>query len=179
MNEEQARARIEELKGFYGHLASYVAVNLFLFGINAMTGGPWWFFWPLMGWGIGVVAHAVQTLGVGGDWEERKLQELTGLHVTRDELVRLSERTDNLVTILSNINWESVDPELIGSRERLKDTQARLARLQDRTGAVHDDSTTRADEEAAVASELEKLEAFVTGPKFRFLEQAAQPARRP
>jgi hypothetical protein len=45
--------------GFFIHLAAYVAVNALLAGIN-LTANPdkLWFFWPLLGWGVGVVAHA-------------------------------------------------------------------------------------------------------------------------
>jgi hypothetical protein len=55
-------------------------VNLFLLVINLVTSPRYlWFFWVLLGWGIGVVAHAVSVIrgGVfGSDWAERKAQEL-------------------------------------------------------------------------------------------------------
>jgi hypothetical protein len=39
-----------------------------------------WFFVPLLGWGIGLAAHAIAVFGIGGalgrDWEERKIREL-------------------------------------------------------------------------------------------------------
>ena len=46
--------------GFYIHLAAFVVVNTLLAGIN-LTNNPdrLWFYWPLVGWGIGLVAHAV------------------------------------------------------------------------------------------------------------------------
>ena len=37
MNEEQAKEHIEELRGYYAHLGSFVGVNLFLFMINMVT----------------------------------------------------------------------------------------------------------------------------------------------
>ena len=44
--------------GFYIHLAAYLGVNLLLVGINfSTTPQNLWFFWPLMGWGIGLFAH--------------------------------------------------------------------------------------------------------------------------
>ena len=46
---ERARKRVQALKGFYIHAATYVLVNIMLFVINLMTGGGWWFFWPLIG----------------------------------------------------------------------------------------------------------------------------------
>ena len=39
---------------FRHHLWSYIIVNSGLFLINAVTPGPWWFQWPLLGWGIGL-----------------------------------------------------------------------------------------------------------------------------
>jgi hypothetical protein len=72
---------MEEIRGFYTHLVVYVLVNLFLLVLNVLTSrGDWWFYWPLFGWGIGVVAHAFSVFsgfGVWGkDWEERKIKEL-------------------------------------------------------------------------------------------------------
>lgn len=46
-------------RGFYIHLAAYVLVNALLVGINlATTPDRWWFYWPLAGWGVGILAHA-------------------------------------------------------------------------------------------------------------------------
>ncbi len=35
-----------------------------------------WFYWPMLGWGIGIATHAVGVFGIGKDWEERKIQQL-------------------------------------------------------------------------------------------------------
>ncbi len=77
---ERARKRVEEIKGFYVALGAYVVVNIFLFVIDMLTAGGPWFFWPLFGWGIGMVFYGVSVFGIGGrfgrDWEERKIREL-------------------------------------------------------------------------------------------------------
>ena len=70
---------------------------------------------------------------------------------------------DNLVTILSNINWEKVDPDLVDTRDNLKSAQTKLASLKD--------GGTPA-EQAEVTREIEKLEAFVTSPKFDYVDLA-------
>ncbi|MEM9624288.1 MAG: 2TM domain-containing protein [Pseudomonadota bacterium] len=166
MNEEQARERIEELKGFYAHLAAYVAVNVCLVLLNLITSpGYLWFFFPLFGWGIGLAIHAVNVFWTGNEWEARKLEELTGLKNTQDELKRLSERTDALVTIMSSVDWENIDPELVRTRDNLEGARARVAALQ-----THADA--QAQEE--VKEEIEKLEAFVTSSKFAYYDLAAK-----
>ena len=78
---ERARKRVEDIKGFYTHLTVYVLVNLGLLTLNLLTSpNELWFYWPLLGWGIGVAAHAVSVFGPGlmwgPEWEERKIREL-------------------------------------------------------------------------------------------------------
>ncbi len=78
---QRARKRVQDLKGFYTHATVYILVNIGLFVINVLTGGGWWFYWPLIGWGIGLGIHALAVFGLGGrflgqDWEERKTREL-------------------------------------------------------------------------------------------------------
>ena len=78
---ERARKRVEDIRAFYIHLLTYVIVNLGLFILNLVTSPrSFWFFWPLFGWGIGVLAHALSVFGPGrfwgSEWEERKIKEL-------------------------------------------------------------------------------------------------------
>ncbi len=55
--EREAR-RILKRRAFYVHLAIFVAVQAMLVGVWAVAGGGFlWFLFPLMGWGIGIVAH--------------------------------------------------------------------------------------------------------------------------
>ena len=63
---QRAHARVQALKGFYIHATVFALVNVGLFIINLLTGGGWWFYWPLIGWGIGPGAHALGVLGFGG-----------------------------------------------------------------------------------------------------------------
>jgi 2TM domain/5-bromo-4-chloroindolyl phosphate hydrolysis protein len=80
--EERARRRAKQLRDFYANLGSYVVVIAFLAIIDAATGGGWWFYWPALGWGIGVVLHAWSVFGpeaVFDDrWVDRKTRELVG-----------------------------------------------------------------------------------------------------
>lgn len=49
------------------HAIAYLAVNAFLFAIDLSSGGLNWAFWPLLGWGLGLVMHAIALDGIGGD----------------------------------------------------------------------------------------------------------------
>ena len=78
---QKAKERVEAIKGLYIHLTVYVVVNLILFSINMIVSPDGlWFLWPLMGWGVGVVIHALSVFGFGpgfgADWEEKKIAEL-------------------------------------------------------------------------------------------------------
>lgn len=78
---DNAKKRVEEIKGFYIHFFVYVLVNVALFILNVLTSrDSLWFFWPLCFWGIGIAIHAVQVFGAGRfwgpEWEERKIREI-------------------------------------------------------------------------------------------------------
>ena len=73
---EKAAKRVEELKGFYGNLISYCIFIPFLIFINYQTSPKYhWFWWPMLGWGIGVISHGIKTFGIGTDWEERQIRK--------------------------------------------------------------------------------------------------------
>jgi hypothetical protein len=75
----RARRQLAALEAFYIHLFVFATVLAALAVINWATGGPWWVLWVLLGWGVGVLAHALtvfgQTSRAIADWEERKLRE--------------------------------------------------------------------------------------------------------
>lgn len=76
----QAKKRVEEIKGFYGHLISYVVVNVGLLVLNLLTSPKHlWFFWPMLGWGIGLLFHALKVFNYSPffnkEWEDRKIRE--------------------------------------------------------------------------------------------------------
>ena len=76
----KARKRVEEIKGFYGNLIAYVVVNIGLMVVNLLTSPAYlWFFWPMLGWGIGVLFHGMKVFDFmpffGKDWEEKKIKE--------------------------------------------------------------------------------------------------------
>jgi 2TM domain len=77
---ERAKRRVAAIKGFYIHLAVFVLVIAGLAVVNLVTGKPWWVLWVVLGWGIGVLGHAVGVYGrtpkVVENWERRKLEQL-------------------------------------------------------------------------------------------------------
>ncbi len=82
-NSKYVRAveRVEKLKEFYQNLASYVIVIPFLIFINLNFSPQFhWFWFPLVGWGIGVLFHWLEAnnynIFLGSNWEERKIKEM-------------------------------------------------------------------------------------------------------
>ena len=78
---ENAKKRVKELKGFYSHLASYILIISFLCFINfRFSPEHIWFYWPMLGWGIGLFFHAVGVFNIipffGKDWEDKKITEI-------------------------------------------------------------------------------------------------------
>ena len=75
---KEAKKRVEEKKGFFMHLAVYLAVNLMLVLIWAFVtdGGFPWFLFPLGGWGIGHLFHFLGTFVFSRqtDWERRAIE---------------------------------------------------------------------------------------------------------
>ncbi len=75
-----AKRRVEALKGFYIHLVVFCVVMLGLVSLNILVKSDWWVQWPLFGWGVGLIAHAVTVfLPVrlfGSNWEKRKIEQL-------------------------------------------------------------------------------------------------------
>lgn len=81
---DRARKRAKELRGFYSHLLTYVLVSTLLVFIDLADSsvtateflGLSWAYWPILGWGVAVVIHAINTFFGFNTWEERKTEEL-------------------------------------------------------------------------------------------------------
>mgnify|MGYP001049657855 CR=1 FL=1 len=78
----KAQKRIKEIKGFYSHLIVMVILLPFLVFINLnFTPQYHWFWCAIFGNLIGLFFHwfgvfGYKFLGLGKDWEERKLREI-------------------------------------------------------------------------------------------------------
>ncbi|MCB9433218.1 MAG: 2TM domain-containing protein [Ardenticatenaceae bacterium] len=65
---QRAKKRVTAKVGFYRHLTIYIAVNILLIIINVSTSTEYlWFIWPLMGWGLAVVLHALRVFAFSGE----------------------------------------------------------------------------------------------------------------
>ena len=78
-----AIGRIRAKRSFWTHLLIYLTVNTLLVVIWATTTtGFFWPVWPILGWGIGVVAHGISVLAnpreVSEERIERELQTRYG-----------------------------------------------------------------------------------------------------
>lgn len=70
----------EEGRDFYIHLSIYLLVNAILIVVNLMfTPGLYWFFFPLIGWGIGITSHYLESVR----WIESHLEEKEARAVMR------------------------------------------------------------------------------------------------
>lgn len=78
---EKAHKKVQEIKGFYIHLLVFcIAMPIIIFVNLKFVPGYFFFWYPLLGWGIGLFFHwfgvfGVDKLGFGKDWEQRKIKE--------------------------------------------------------------------------------------------------------
>lgn len=61
--------------GFRSHVMAYAIVNAGLLAINLVTSPDHlWFYWPMIGWGIGLAAHAAAVYADGEHIRERMIE---------------------------------------------------------------------------------------------------------
>ena len=88
---QKAKQQVEEIKGFYSHLTSYVVVIAVLVYINLRFSPEYlWFLWTAAGWGLGLLSHANKVFGwlpyLGKDWEQRKLKQFMDEEQSKENL---------------------------------------------------------------------------------------------
>ena len=75
---QQAKRHVERRIGLYTHLAIYLIVNSSLILFNLLVRpDKAWAFWPLFGWGIGLLFHglAVVLRAPRAAWKQRLIEE--------------------------------------------------------------------------------------------------------
>lgn len=76
---QKARLHVRKLEGFWIHLAVFLVANTGLTTLNLVKHPDnYWFPWVLLGWGAGLLLHAVLVFGSGiaRNWEERKIKAI-------------------------------------------------------------------------------------------------------
>lgn len=105
----RARRQVKKKKGFYKHLSAYIAVGIFFLAMNLLTfkdSQEWWFFFPMLPWGVGLLIHYFSIFGLPGvqaltpEWEEKELHR---------EMERLRRQ--------QHLEKDSSPPKLEGPRE--------------------------------------------------------------
>jgi hypothetical protein len=77
---EEARRYVRRKRIFYTVLGIWIALSLMWFLIDMRDdSSSLWFYWPMLGTGIGVAITGIVLLGAGGifdtDWERREIDK--------------------------------------------------------------------------------------------------------
>ena len=75
---EEASPRLPTRHWFRRHALAYGIVIGSLLLANIYTGGRWWSFWPMFGWGVLLAIHflIVRALDVDAGWTEKRVEDL-------------------------------------------------------------------------------------------------------
>ena len=80
----------EGRRSFLAHLITYVLVNTMLIVINLMfSPNKLWFFYPLIGWGIGVLTHYLY----GVRWIEKILEKKEAMAEYRAKSLKKNQKS--------------------------------------------------------------------------------------
>ncbi len=73
--EERAQKRVKEYTDVMWHVATYIIVNAFLWGLDLIGGGGAdWAYWVTIGWGIGLAFHVASYFLDENGLQNRKYQ---------------------------------------------------------------------------------------------------------
>ena len=76
---KEAKKKVEEEKKFYYHLGVYIVLNAFFVVLNLITSpDQLWFYWPMLGWGLGLFLQGTRVFtnyGLSKEWEERRIEK--------------------------------------------------------------------------------------------------------
>lgn len=82
---DEARRWVRRKRIFYSIVGIYLALSLMWLAIDLMDDSSgFWFYWPMLGTGIGVAITGVVLGGVGGlfgsEWERRQIEKRLSQH---------------------------------------------------------------------------------------------------
>jgi hypothetical protein len=76
---DEARRYVRRKRILYTVVAIWLALSLMWFAIDMLDdSSSFWFYWPMLGTGVGVAITAIVLLGIGGlfgvNWERREIE---------------------------------------------------------------------------------------------------------
>lgn len=76
------------------HALAFVTVNAVLHAANALTGPPWWAFWPLVAWGFLLAAHYLvyRARHVDERWVEERTEDVRSKSYDRAHIDSIEAR---------------------------------------------------------------------------------------
>ncbi|HMQ61294.1 MAG TPA: 2TM domain-containing protein [Flavilitoribacter sp.] len=82
---KMAQKRVRAKKKFYKHFGAFIAVTGFFLALNVLTfdeSGNWWFFFPILPWGVAILIHYFNVFGLPAsnnaltpEWESEELEK--------------------------------------------------------------------------------------------------------
>ena len=94
--QDRIEKRVKAKKAFLTHAGVYVAVALFFLLMNIATydeSGEWWFFFPMLPWGVGILIHYFSVFGFPGT---QRMVEKWEIEETAREMRQMREDEDDL-----------------------------------------------------------------------------------
>ncbi len=75
---DETAERDRAMRRLRRHILAYAAVSGALFLIDLLTPGPWWFLWPIFGWGVAVAAHwlYVKSVHIDEAWTQQRTEDI-------------------------------------------------------------------------------------------------------
>jgi hypothetical protein len=75
-----ATRRVHAIEGFYIHAGIFVITIGILVMVNLVLSDVWWVQWAILGWGLGLIGHAIGVFGGPSHrlqaWRDRKIREI-------------------------------------------------------------------------------------------------------
>ena len=90
-SEDRIHETVKKKKDFLKHLSVYIAVGIFFLVMNLATfseSNEWWFFFPMIPWGLGLMIHYFTAFGLPGT---KGMIEKWELEETAREMRRIRE----------------------------------------------------------------------------------------
>ena len=90
---EEARRHVRRKRIFFTVFAIWISLSLMWFAIDLLDdSNSYWFYWPMLGTGIGVAISGIVLLGIGGllgsDWERREIDRYLRRHEDEPPVAR-------------------------------------------------------------------------------------------